>query len=276
MSKEEISLVARSHALLAVLFCLLLSACAVQKEYVSDGDLDRNHNLSDVGAHDYIAWHVADGHKGPEAYNKWAKGWFSAIGTIPILNDNGNVLTIVSPRDGLMHIAGRVHRPQVVSYLDQHGKLVDKTIRARRMESALHAALAPLQGEAPELLIYYNSIDSEKKKAEALLPFINALLTVLPAWDLFNEKHNADMSEFLASVDKYEPLSSVMPAIMSAIYTGTATLTVSLHGDENASLVLVTPPPMDERDRCLDPAAVLAGVVCRDLKESIDAETEQE
>jgi len=68
-----------------------------------------------------------------------------------------------------LEILGRVHRPQVVSYLNEHGKPVDKATRVQRMETALRSALQPLQGQPPARLFYdYNSANSDRGQSVRL------------------------------------------------------------------------------------------------------------
>src|SRR5450830_1618599 len=46
-----------------------------------------------------------------------------------------------------LEILGRVHRPQVISYLDAQGKPLSKAARQEQLQEALHAVLAPLGGK---------------------------------------------------------------------------------------------------------------------------------
>jgi hypothetical protein len=150
-----------------------------------------------------------------------------------------------------LEILGRVHRPQVVSYLDEHGKPVDKAIRVQRMETALRAALQPLQGQPPARLFYdYNSANSDRKGSGLrYLPFVSALRTVLPEWDLFDPEHSYDLTSILGDLGAGSPFVSVAMASMAGIQSGGATLIVNLRRTEGASVVLVTPPTAQERER---------------------------
>jgi hypothetical protein len=150
-----------------------------------------------------------------------------------------------------LEILGRVHRPQVVSYLDEHGKPVDKAIRVQRMETALRAALQPLQGQPPARLFYdYNSANSDRKGSGLrYLPFVNALRTVLPEWDLFDPEQSYDLTKILGDLGAGSPFVSVAMASMAGIQSGGATLIVNLRRTEGASVVLVTPPTAQERER---------------------------
>jgi hypothetical protein len=274
MSKEKISLAACSHALLAVLFGLLLSACAVKKEDVSHSDLKSNPNFSDISAHDHVAWNVVNDPEGWIAYQKWIaeefalKPWFHIVAS-----EDGSVMRIFDKSEPRM-ILGRVYRPQVVPYLDGNGNKVDKAVRMQHMENALRTALAPLEGMPPEYIFYLSENDDRSDK-DLFSTYASALLAVIPEWELFDDGRNKDVSEFLASPEANNPISVMTPGIYAAFHTAGASLMVDLFRDDEARFVLVT-PPISERYRCWDSPILLIGIACRDLKESIDAETEQE
>jgi hypothetical protein len=70
---------------------------------------------------------------------------------------------------------GTVHRPQVVSYLDDAGKPVKAAERTARMEQALRAALAPLGGKAPARIFYdYASVRADRDSAARFDAFVQA------------------------------------------------------------------------------------------------------
>src|SRR5450830_1744999 len=150
-----------------------------------------------------------------------------------------------------LEILGRVHRPQVISYLDAQGKPLSKAARQEQLQEALHAVLAPLGGKMPARLFYdYNSVQSKPKDVSLrYLPFVSALEAVDPNWDMFDTTTSYDLTRILGDLGAGSPFVSVALASMAGLQSGGATLIANLRRDDGASLVLVTPPTTEERQR---------------------------
>jgi len=120
----------------------------------------------------------------------------------------------------------------VISYLDTQGKPLGKAARQEQLQEALHAVLAPLGGKMPTRLFYdYNSVQSKPKDVSLrYLPFVSALETVDPDWDLFDTTSSYDLTRILGDLGAGSPFVSVALASMAGLQSG------------GASLVLVTPP----------------------------------
>lgn len=148
-----------------------------------------------------------------------------------------------------LEILGRVHRPQVVSYLDEHGKQVSKKERQTRMEAALRAVLAPLGGKMPVRLFYdYNSLQDERNvTALRWLPFFGAMWAVDSEWDLHDPSLSYNLTQILGDLGAGSPFVSVAMATMAGLQSGGATLIANLRRDDGATLLLVTPPTVEER-----------------------------
>src|SRR5450830_599810 len=150
-----------------------------------------------------------------------------------------------------LEILGRIYRPQVVSYLDEHGKPVSKEERKTRMEAALRAVLTPVGGKMPARLFYdYNSVQDERN-ATALryLPFVGALSAVDSEWDLHDPQKTYNLTQILGDLGAGSPFVSVALASMAGVQSGGATLIANLRRDDGATLLLVTPPTAEERKR---------------------------
>lgn len=142
---------------------------------------------------------------------------------------------------------GTLYRPQVVSYLDEHGKSIKAIERTARMEVALRAALAPLGGKLPARILYdYGSVWDDRTSSTRFLPLVQGLHAIDEEFDLLDPKHGYDLSRILGDTGAGSPFVAVALATMAGKQSGGATLVVNLRRNDGATLLLVTPPTAEQ------------------------------
>jgi hypothetical protein len=152
----------------------------------------------------------------------------------------------IAQYDHLEHL-GTLYRPQVVSYLDQHGKPVKSAERALRMTAALRAALAPLNGKLPTRIIYdYGSVWNDSRSAARFLPLAQGVHAIDDEFDLLNPKRGYDLARILGDTGAGSPFVGVALASMAGRQSGGATLVANLRRNDGATLLLVTPPSAEQ------------------------------
>ncbi|WP_211443280.1 type VI lipase adapter Tla3 domain-containing protein [Collimonas humicola] len=145
---------------------------------------------------------------------------------------------------------GRVHRPQAVSYLDDDGNPVKAGERKKRMETAVRAALAPVDGRIPARVFYdYDSVRRERTDTERFLPFSQSLRAIDDEFDLHNPERGYDLAAILGDTGAGSPFVAAALATMAGLQSGGATLVANLRRDDGATLLLITPPTVAERQR---------------------------
>lgn len=145
---------------------------------------------------------------------------------------------------------GTVHRPQVVSYLDDAGKPVKAAERTARMEKALRAALAPLGGKLPARIFYdYGSVRDDRNGGARFVPLVQSLHAVDDDFDLLDPKRGYDLARILGDTGAGSPFVAVALASMAGRESGGATLVANLRRDDGATLLLVTPPSAEQVKR---------------------------
>jgi hypothetical protein len=145
---------------------------------------------------------------------------------------------------------GTVHRPQVVSYLDDAGKPVKAAERTARMEQALRAALAPLGGKSPARIFYdYGSVRDDRNSGARFVPLVQGLHAIDDDFDLLDPKRGYDLARILGDTGAGGPFVAVALASMAGRESGGATLVANLRRDDGATLLLVTPPSAEQVKR---------------------------
>ena len=142
---------------------------------------------------------------------------------------------------------GTLHRPQVVSYVDDAGKPVSPSQRQARFDLALRAALAPLGGKLPARIFYdAGNVADERGTASRLLPLTSSLRAPDLAFDLLDTRHGYDLSRILGDTGAGSPFVGVAVATMAGKQSGGASLVVNLRRDDGATILLVTPPGAEQ------------------------------
>lgn len=142
---------------------------------------------------------------------------------------------------------GTLHRPQVVSYLDEHGKPLKAAERQMRMEAALRLALTPLKGALPTRIFYdYGSVWDDRTSSTRFLPLVQSLHAIDPEFDLLDPKHGYDLARVLGDTGAGSPFVAVALASMASKQSGGATLVANLRRNDGATLLLVTPPSAEQ------------------------------
>ena len=142
---------------------------------------------------------------------------------------------------------GTLYRPQVVSYLDEQGKPLKAAERKARMEAALRAALAPLQGKMPARILYdYGSVLDDPHSANRFLPLVQGLRAIDEEFDLLDTKRGYDLARILGDTGAGSPFVAVALASMAGRQSGGATLVANMRRDDGATLLLVTPPSAEQ------------------------------
>ena len=142
---------------------------------------------------------------------------------------------------------GTLHRPQVVSYLDDAGKPLSSKERQTRFALALRAALAPLGGKLPARIFYdAGNVADERGTASRLLPLASGLHAPDLVFDLLDTKHGYDLSRILGDTGAGSPFVGVAVATMASKQSGGASLVVNLRRDDGATILLVTPPSAEQ------------------------------
>lgn len=142
---------------------------------------------------------------------------------------------------------GTLHRPQVVTYMDEHGNPLKAAERLLRFELALRAALAPLGGKLPARIFYdYGSVWDDRTSSTRFLPLVQSLRALDPEFDLLDPKHGYDLSRILGDTGAGSPFVGVAVATMAGKQSGGATLVVNLRRNDGATLLLVTPPSAEQ------------------------------
>ncbi|WUR14210.1 DUF2875 family protein [[Empedobacter] haloabium] len=142
---------------------------------------------------------------------------------------------------------GTVHRPQVVSYLDDAGKPVKAAERTARMERALRAVLAPLGGKSPARIFYdYGSVRDDRNSGARFVPLVQGLHAIDDDFDLLDPKRGYDLAGILGDTGAGGPFVAVALASMAGRESGGASLVANLRRDDGATLLLVTPPSADQ------------------------------
>ncbi|NHZ34546.1 type VI lipase adapter Tla3 domain-containing protein [Massilia rubra] len=152
----------------------------------------------------------------------------------------------VAQFDHLEHF-GTVHRPLVVSYLDDAGKPVKALEKAARMQSALRAALAPLGGKPPARIFYdYGSVWDDRRSGERFVPLVQGLHAIDDDIDLLDPKRGFDLARILGDTGAASAFVGVALASMAGRQSGGATLVANLRRNDGATLLLVTPPSAEQ------------------------------
>ncbi|MDY7578174.1 DUF2875 family protein [Herbaspirillum sp. RTI4] len=142
---------------------------------------------------------------------------------------------------------GTLHRPQVISYLDEHRKPVKAAERQSRTEAALRAALAPLGGKMPARIFYdYGSVWEDRTSYTRYLPFVQSVHNIDEEFDLFDRKKSFDLAQILGDTGAGSPFVAVALASMAAMQSGGATLIANLRRNDGATFILVTPPSAEQ------------------------------
>ena len=142
---------------------------------------------------------------------------------------------------------GTLHRPQVVSYIDEQGKLLNARQRQARFDLALRAALAPLGGKLPVRIFYdAGNVADERGTASRLLPLISSLRAPDLAFDLLDPRHGYDLARILGDTGAGSPFVGVAVATMASKQSGGASLMVNLRRNDGATILLVTPPGAEQ------------------------------
>ncbi|CDG82916.1 hypothetical protein GJA_2282 [Janthinobacterium agaricidamnosum NBRC 102515 = DSM 9628] len=138
---------------------------------------------------------------------------------------------------------GTLYRPQVVSYLDDHGQPVKPAERRMRMEAALRAALAPLGGKSPARIFFdYGSVLDDRNGAARFLPLVQSLQAIDDNFNLLDPRQGYDLARILGDIGAGSPFIAVALATMAGRQSGGATLVANMRRDDGATLLLVTPP----------------------------------
>ena len=142
---------------------------------------------------------------------------------------------------------GTLYRPQVVQYMDEHGKPLKAAERLSRFEVALRAALVPLGGKLPTRIFYdYGSVWDDRTSSTRFLPLVQSLHALDPEFDLLDPKHGYDLSRILGDTGAGSPFIGVAVATMAGKQSGGASLVVNLRRNDGATLLLVTPPSAEQ------------------------------
>ncbi|PFH07866.1 uncharacterized protein DUF2875 [Collimonas sp. PA-H2] len=142
---------------------------------------------------------------------------------------------------------GTLHRPQVVSYLDEQGKPLKAAERQVRMETALRLALAPLKGALPARIFYdYGSVWDDRTSSTRFLPLVQSFHAIDPEFDLLDPKYGYDLARILGDTGAGSPFVAVALASMAGRQSGGATLVANLRRNDGATLLLVTPPSAEQ------------------------------
>ncbi|MDY7578011.1 DUF2875 family protein [Herbaspirillum sp. RTI4] len=142
---------------------------------------------------------------------------------------------------------GTLHRPQVISYLDEHRKPVKAAERQSRTEVALRTALAPLGGKMPARIFYdYGSVWEDRTSYTRYLPFVQSVHNIDEEFDLFDRKKSFDLAQILGDTGAGSPFVAVALASMAAMQSGGATLIANLRRNDGATFILVTPPSAEQ------------------------------
>lgn len=142
---------------------------------------------------------------------------------------------------------GTLHRPQVVSYMDDHGKPVSAVERTSRMAAALRAALAPIDGKLPARILYdYGSVWDERTNASRFIPLVQSIHALDPEFDILSPNRGFDLARILGDTGAGSPFVAVALASMAGRQSGGATLVANLRRNDGATLLLVTPPTAEQ------------------------------
>lgn len=144
---------------------------------------------------------------------------------------------------------GTLHRPQVISYLDEQGKPIKEAERTIKMEKALRAALAPLDGKMPVRIFFdYGSVWQDRPKYSRFLPLVQGMraVDINEEVDWHNTKYSYDLAQILGDLGAGSPFVAVALASMAGMQSGGATLIANLRRDDGATLMLVTPPSAEQ------------------------------
>lgn len=142
---------------------------------------------------------------------------------------------------------GTLHRPQVVSYLDEKGAPVKAAERLARFETALRAALTPLGGELPARIFYdYGSVWDDRSSANRFLPLVQSLQMLDAEFDLLDPKRAYDLARILGDTGAGSPFVAVAVATMASKQSGGPSLVANLRRNDGATLLLITPPSPEQ------------------------------
>lgn len=140
-------------------------------------------------------------------------------------------------------LLGYVHRPQFVSFKTPEGKPMRPEERARAFNAAWKSALETLPDQAkPERVFYATGPDSAR-----VTLLSGAMREIGPERELFNNKETIDFDKKMGDTGAATFFAQIGLGVIASYKDGGATAAVNLRDPEGASIVMVRPPPLENR-----------------------------
>jgi Protein of unknown function (DUF2875) len=142
----------------------------------------------------------------------------------------------------MLKLLGRVHRPQIVSYV-QDGKPLPPKAQQKAFNEAWKAALDSLpQGQAPARVIFDHGKSSEGQR---MIPLAQAIHTQGPDLDLHG-KNGVNLTTRVGDTGASSAFVALALGITASRKDGGPTACVNLRRDDGASILMVTPPTPED------------------------------
>jgi hypothetical protein len=142
----------------------------------------------------------------------------------------------------MLKLLGRVHRPQIVSYL-HNGKPLPPTGQQKAFNQAWKAALDSLpQGQLPKRVIFDHGKSSEGRR---MAPLVHAMHELGPDVDLPG-KHGVNLTTRVGDTGASSAFVALALGITASRKDGGPTACVNLRRNDGASIIMITPPTPED------------------------------
>ncbi|HWQ08687.1 MAG TPA: hypothetical protein VN436_06265, partial [Holophaga sp.] len=142
----------------------------------------------------------------------------------------------------MMKLLGRVHRPQVVSYVHD-GKLLSPRAQEKAFSDGWKSALESLPaGQTPVRVIFDHG---KAPEGHRILPLAQALREYGPELDLHG-KHGVNLTARVGDTGASSPFVALALGIMASGKDGGSSACVNLRRSDGASIIMVTPPTAED------------------------------
>jgi hypothetical protein len=142
----------------------------------------------------------------------------------------------------MLKLLGRVHRPQIVSYLHD-GKPLPPSAQQKAFNEAWKAALNSLpQGQIPKRVLFDHGKSSEGRR---MAPLVQALHSLGPDVDLHG-KTGVNLTARVGDTGASSAFVALVLGITASRKDGGPTACVNLRRNDGASIVMITPPTPED------------------------------
>ena len=142
----------------------------------------------------------------------------------------------------MLKLLGRVHRPQIVSYLHD-GKPLPPSGQQKAFNEAWKAALDSLpQGQVPKRVIFDHGKSSEGRR---MVPLVQAMHELGPDVDLPG-KNGVDLTARVGDTGASSAFVALALGITASRKDGGPTACVNLRRNDGASIIMITPPTPED------------------------------